>query len=48
MRSLHRDPGGGEFTTTVTRISRTAQPAWLFQVPSQYKVIDSTNQASTT
>ena len=45
MRSLHRDPWGGEFTTTVTKISRTDQPAWLFQVPSQYKVIDSTNEA---
>ncbi len=45
MRSAHRDPWGGDFTTTVTKISRSDQPAWLFQVPSQYKVIDSTDEA---
>ena len=41
MRSMHRDPWGGEFTTTVTRISRGEQRAELFTVPSQYRVIDS-------
>jgi hypothetical protein len=45
MRSAHRDPWGGDFTTTVTKISRSDQPAWLFTVPSQYKVIDSTDEA---
>jgi hypothetical protein len=45
MRSVHRDPWGGDFTTTVTKISRSDQPAWLFQVPSQYKIIDSTDEA---
>jgi len=45
MRSMHRDPWGGDFTTTVTKISRSDQPAWLFKVPSQYKIIDSTNEA---
>ena len=41
MRSVHRDPWGGEFTTTVNRLKRGDQPAWLFEVPSAYKVIDS-------
>jgi hypothetical protein len=45
MRSAHRDPWGGDFTTTVTKISRIDQPAWLFQVPTQYTVIDSTDEA---
>jgi hypothetical protein len=45
MRSAHRDPWGGEFTTTVTKIGRSDQPAWLFQVPSQYKIVDSTDEA---
>ena len=45
MRSAHRDPWGGDFTTTVTKISRSDQPGWLFQVPSQYKIIDSTDEA---
>jgi len=40
MRSLHRDPWAGEFTTTVTKVSRGDQPASLFQVPEHYKVID--------
>jgi hypothetical protein len=40
MRSLHRDPWAGEFTTTVVKISRGEQPASLFEVPAQYKVID--------
>jgi hypothetical protein len=40
MRSLHRDPWAGEFTTTVTRVSRGDQPAILFEVPEHYKVID--------
>jgi hypothetical protein len=44
MRSMHRDPWGGEFTTTVTKISRGEQPAWLFEVPSQYKIIDAASE----
>ena len=40
MRSMHRDPWAGEFTTTVVRIHRGEQPAHLFTVPSKYKVID--------
>lgn len=44
MRSSHSDPWGGEFTTTVTRISRGEQPAALFQVPPPYKIIDSTSE----
>jgi len=45
MRSAHHDPWGGDFTTTVTKISRSDQPGWLFQVPSQYKIIDSADEA---
>ncbi|HVJ05236.1 MAG TPA: hypothetical protein VM578_06170 [Candidatus Saccharimonadales bacterium] len=44
MRSMHRDPWAGEFTTTVTRISRGDQPAPLFEVPGPYKVIDAANE----
>jgi hypothetical protein len=40
MRSMHRDPWGGEFTTTVTRIRRGEQRSDLFAIPSKYKVID--------
>jgi hypothetical protein len=40
MRSMHRDPWAGEFTTTVTRVSRGDQPASLFEIPAAYKVID--------
>lgn len=44
MRSMHRDPWAGEFTTTVTRVSRGEQPASLFRVPSAYKVIDAARE----
>jgi hypothetical protein len=44
MRSLHRDPWAGEFTTTVTRVSRGDQPATLFEVPERYKVIDAATE----
>jgi len=40
MRSLHRDPWAGEFTTSVTKIKRGDQAATLFEVPERYKVID--------
>ncbi|MGA3126905.1 MAG: hypothetical protein ABSD13_09310 [Candidatus Korobacteraceae bacterium] len=44
MRSMHRDPWAGEFTTTVTRIRRGDQPASLFEVPAAYKVIDAASE----
>jgi len=44
MRSLHRDPWAGEFTTTVIRISRGDQPATLFEIPERYKVIDAAEE----
>jgi hypothetical protein len=44
MRSLHRDPWAGEFTTTVTRISRGDQAETLFEVPGSYKVIDAAEE----
>jgi hypothetical protein len=44
MRSLHRDPWAGEFTTTVTKISRGDQPTTLFEVPERYKVIDAASE----
>jgi len=44
MRSMHRDPWGGEFTTTVVRIRRGEQPAHLFTVPSKYKVLDAESE----
>jgi hypothetical protein len=44
MRSMHRDPWAGEFTTTITRISRGDQPASLFAVPERYKVIDAASE----
>lgn len=44
MRSLHRDPWAGEFTTTVTKVSRGDQPTSLFQVPTPYKVIDAASE----
>jgi len=40
MRSLHRDPWGGEFVTMVTKVRRRNQPADLFKVPAQYTMID--------
>jgi hypothetical protein len=40
MRSLHRDPWGGEITTAVTKVRRGEQSAELFTVPAQYKLID--------
>jgi hypothetical protein len=45
MRSLHRDPWAGEFTTTVTRISREDQAAALFEIPAPYKIIDAASEA---
>ena len=48
MRSMHHDPWAGEFTTTVTRVSRGDQPASLFEVPAPYKIIDAARKASTT
>jgi hypothetical protein len=44
MRSAHRDPWAGEFTTTVTRISRGDQAATLFEVPERYRVIDAAKE----
>ena len=44
MRSLHRDPWAGEFTTSVTKVSRGDQPAVLFVVPDRYKVIDAASE----
>jgi hypothetical protein len=44
MRCMHRDPWAGEFTTTITRISRGDQPAALFAVPERYKVIDAASE----
>jgi hypothetical protein len=44
MRSMHRDPWAGEFTTTVTRVSRGDQPASLFEIPAGYKVIDAASE----
>jgi hypothetical protein len=44
MRSMHRDPWAGEFTTTVIRVNRGDQPALLFQVPAPYKVIDAASE----
>jgi hypothetical protein len=45
LRSMHRDPWGGEFTTAVTHISRGKQPANLFVVPPQYQVIDAETES---
>ncbi len=44
MRSLHRDPWAGEFTTTITLVRRGDQPASLFRVPAAYKVIDAARE----
>ena len=44
MRSTHHDPWAGEFTTTVTRVSRGDQPASLFEVPVPYKIIDAATE----
>jgi hypothetical protein len=44
MRSMHSDPWGGEFTTTVTRVSRGDQPASLFEIPAQYKIVDAATE----
>jgi hypothetical protein len=44
MRSMHRDPWAGEFTTTVTRVSRGDQSAALFEVPERYRVIDAARE----
>lgn len=45
LRSLHRDPWAGEFTTTVTQVVRGDQPAALFEVPAPYKVIDAATES---
>ena len=45
MRSVHRDPWAGEFTTTVTKVSRGDQPASLFEVPAPYRIIDSASES---
>ena len=44
MRSMHRDPWGGEFATTVTRISQGEQAAHLFTIPAKYKVMDADSE----
>jgi hypothetical protein len=44
MRSMHRDPWAGEFTTTVTKISRGDQPAALFEIPERYRIIDAASE----
>jgi len=44
MRSTHHDPWAGEFTTTVTKVSRGDQPASLFDIPSAYKIIDAASE----
>jgi hypothetical protein len=44
MRSLHRDPWAGEFTTTVTKVSRGDQPSALFEVPAPYRIIDAASE----
>jgi hypothetical protein len=46
MRSMHRDPWAGEFTTTVVRIRRGEQAANLFTVPSKYKTIDAESEGA--
>jgi len=44
MRSLHRDPWAGEFTTTVTHLDRGEPPAELFEVPEGYHVVDAADE----
>jgi hypothetical protein len=44
LRSMHRDPWAGEFSTNITRISQGEQPAALFEVPQGYKVIDAATE----
>jgi hypothetical protein len=44
MRSMHEDPWAGEFTTTITKVSRGDQAASLFEVPSAYKIIDAASE----
>jgi hypothetical protein len=44
MRSLHRDPWAGEFTTSVVRIKRGEQPASLFEIPEHYTVVDASKE----
>ncbi|PSH05705.1 MAG: hypothetical protein CXZ00_00765 [Acidobacteria bacterium] len=44
MRSMHRDPWAGEFTTTVAKVTRRDQPAALFEIPENYKIIDAATE----
>jgi hypothetical protein len=44
MRSTHHDPWAGEFTTSVTKVSRGDQPAALFEIPSAYKIVDAKSE----
>lgn len=44
MRSLHRDPWAGEFTTTITKVSRGDQAASLFEIPAPYRIIDAASE----
>jgi hypothetical protein len=44
MRSSHHDPWAGEFTTTVTKVSRGDQPASLFQIPPAYTLVDAATE----
>jgi hypothetical protein len=43
LRSMHRDPWGGEIVTRITRIRRGEQPASRFEIPSSYKIVDAAN-----
>jgi hypothetical protein len=44
MRSVHHDPWAGDFTTTVTKVSRGDQPTALFEIPAAYKIIDAATE----
>jgi len=41
VMSKHSDPRMGETTYRLTNVSRSEPPATLFQVPADYKVLDS-------
>jgi hypothetical protein len=42
MLIVHEDPRSGKQTITVTQMDRSEPAAELFQIPSEYKVVDET------
>ncbi len=42
LKQVHNDPRTGEQTVTITKISRTEPDPSIFEIPSDYKIVDET------